>query len=184
MSTKPIVINFLGEPSTGKSTAATYVFSQLKMKGINCEYISEFAKDKVYEECDMIFKHQEYIFGKQSYKMARVADKVDVIITDSPLILSAVYNEDPVLGDSFNATVLSVFNSYDNVNILLTRQHSYKNEGRIHDEKAAAVVRKHLTDKLIEYNIPFRKLTANSIYYDMLIDEVIERLKGDMDNGK
>ena len=116
--------------------------------------------------------------------MARVADKVDVIITDSPLILSAVYNEDPVLGDSFNATVLSVFNSYDNMNILLTRQHSYKNEGRIHDEAAAAVVRKHLTDKLIEYNIPFRKLTANSIYYDMLIDEVVERLKGDMDNGK
>lgn len=42
---KQIVVNFLGEPSCGKSTAATYVFSKLKMLGISCEYVSEFAKD-------------------------------------------------------------------------------------------------------------------------------------------
>lgn len=174
---KPIVINFLGEPSVGKSTAATYVFSHLKMKGINCEYISEFAKDKVYEECDMIFKHQEYIFGKQAYKMARVANKVDIIITDSPLILSAVYNEDSVLGENFNKTVLSVFNSYKNLNILLFRQHSYQHEGRLQDEASATIVRKRLIDKLTEYKIPIRKIGANSMYYDQLIDEVIEKIE-------
>ena len=73
---KQIVVNFLGEPSCGKSTAAAYVFSKLKMSGISCEYISEFAKDKVYEENKTVFDHQEYIFGKQSFKMDRVAGKV------------------------------------------------------------------------------------------------------------
>ena len=59
---KQIVINFLGEPSCGKSTAATYVFSRLKMLGISCEYVSEFAKDKVYEENETVVRHQEYVF--------------------------------------------------------------------------------------------------------------------------
>ena len=44
---KPVVVNLLGEPGCGKSTAATYIFSMLKMLGINCEYVSEFVKDKV-----------------------------------------------------------------------------------------------------------------------------------------
>lgn len=174
---KPIVINFLGEPSTGKSTAAAYTFAQLKKRGVNCEYVSEYAKDKVYEECDAIFAHQEYIFGKQSYKMARVADKVDVVITDSPLILSAVYNNDPVLGANFNKTVLDVFNSYNNINILLTRRHEYHNEGRRHDELATALVRKELIDKLNEYNITYKTIASNMMYYDLLVDDVIHLLK-------
>lgn len=179
MSTKPIVINFLGEPSTGKSTAAAYTFAQLKKRGINCEYVSEYAKDKVYEECDTVFAHQEYIFGKQSYKIARVSDKVEVIVTDSPLILSAVYNNDPVLGESFNKTVLDVFNSYNNINVLLTRRHEYHNEGRRHDEVAAALVRKQLIDKLKEYNIEYKTIVSDMFYYDLLVDDVVNMLKGE-----
>lgn len=82
-----IVINLFGEPSVGKSTCAMDITSKLKRNGINAEYVSEFAKDKVYENNDEIFKHQEYIFGKQSFKMGRVKDKVQVMIVDSPLIL-------------------------------------------------------------------------------------------------
>ena len=44
-----IVINLFGEPSAGKSTAAMDITARLKRKGINAEYVSEFAKDKVYE---------------------------------------------------------------------------------------------------------------------------------------
>ena len=32
-----IVVNFFGVPSAGKSTGAAYVFSRLKMAGINAE---------------------------------------------------------------------------------------------------------------------------------------------------
>lgn len=35
-----IVINFFAGPSSGKSTTAAYVFSQLKLNGISCEYIN------------------------------------------------------------------------------------------------------------------------------------------------
>lgn len=91
---KTIVVNLFGEPSAGKSTAAMDITAKLKRAGINAEYVSEFAKDKVYEHNDEVFLHQEYIFGKQSFKMGRVRDNVQVIVTDSPLLLNILYNCD------------------------------------------------------------------------------------------
>lgn len=45
-----IVVNLFGVPSAGKSSGAAYIFSKLKMEGINAELVTEFAKDKVWEE--------------------------------------------------------------------------------------------------------------------------------------
>ena len=87
-----ILINLFGAPGAGKSSGAAYIFSKLKMNGINTELVTEFAKDKVWENNNEVFKNQAYIFGKQYFKISRVADKVDVIVTDSPLLLSAFYN--------------------------------------------------------------------------------------------
>mgnify|MGYP003298298200 CR=1 FL=1 len=162
---KPIVINFFGEPSTGKSTAAAYVYSRLKMLGRSCEYVSEFAKDKVYENNAEVFKHQEYLFGKQSFKMARVADKVDIIVTDSPLVLSCIYNQNEVLGEEFNQTVVNVFKSYNNFNILLTRHFDYENVNRNHNQEEAEKVRQQIINKLKEYDISYTDL--NEILYDV-----------------
>lgn len=52
-----IVVNLFGEPSVGKSTCAMDITAQLKRHGINAEYVSEFAKDKVYENNGEVFKH-------------------------------------------------------------------------------------------------------------------------------
>ena len=64
---KPLVINLTGAPGAGKSTGAAYIFSELKMKGVNCELIGEFAKDKTWEHNTTALSCQEYVFGKQSY---------------------------------------------------------------------------------------------------------------------
>ena len=47
MDTNCLVVNLFGVPGAGKSTGAAYIFSQLKMAGVNAELITEFAKDKV-----------------------------------------------------------------------------------------------------------------------------------------
>ena len=70
-----IVVNLFGEPSAGKSTCAMDITAQLKRHGVNAEYVSEFAKDKVYENNGEVFKHQEYLFGKQSFKMVELRIK-------------------------------------------------------------------------------------------------------------
>ena len=137
----------------GKSTCAMDITVKLKRKGINAEYVSEFAKDKLYENNGEVFKHQEYLFGKQSFKMGRVKNKVDVIVVDSPLLLCTIYNQDNVLGEDFNKTVLNVFNSYNNKNYLLTRNHPYEKEGRFQNEKEAQEVRNQITKMLVKFNI-------------------------------
>lgn len=156
-----IVINLFGEPGAGKSTAAMDITARLKRKGINAEYVSEFAKDKVYENNGEVFRHQEYMFGKQSFKMGRVRDKVQVMVVDSPLLLCAVYNNDKTLGELFNKTVLNVFNSYDNRNYLLTRKHTYENEGRFQNEEQAQEVRDQIIKTLDDMNIYYNYATSH-----------------------
>lgn len=109
-----LIVNLFGVPGAGKSTGAAYIFSRLKMLGVNAELVTEFAKDKVWENNEEVFNNQAYIFGKQSFKISRCANKVDVVITDSPLPLSVFYNNDSLLTENFNAiktfTVLSCSN--------------------------------------------------------------------------
>lgn len=174
INTKTIVINLFGEPSAGKSTAAMDITSRLKRAGINAEYVSEFAKDKVYEENSEVFKHQEYIFGKQSFKMGRVREKVQVIVTDSPLILSAVYNQDEVLGKEFNTTVRNVFNSYDNRNYLLIRKHKYENEGRLHNEEQAVSIRKEIINTLKSMKVDFSVTTSSDEDCQNIVDKIVK----------
>lgn len=60
---KALVINLFGAPGAGKSTGAAYIFSRLKMVGLNAELVTEFAKDKVWEGATAPFENQLYILG-------------------------------------------------------------------------------------------------------------------------
>lgn len=174
-----LVVNLFGEPSVGKSTAAAYIFSKLKMRGINCEYVTEFTKDKIWENNSEVFKNQAYIFGKQTFKLSRVVGKVDVVITDSPIFLSAVYNKTEVLGEDFNKVVANVFNSYNNFNILLKRKHDYQNTGRNETEDEADKIRSHLISKLEEYDIHWVGGTSDIETYDVIIDIITAKVNAE-----
>lgn len=171
------MINLFGEPSAGKSTAAMDITARLKRKGINAEYISEFAKDKVYENNSEVFKHQEYIFGKQSFKMGKTRDKVQVMVVDSPLILNIVYNNDPILGEDFNKTVLKVFHSYKNRNYLLIRKHAYENEGRFQNESEASEVRDRLVGELKKLNIQYDFTTSGAEDCEKIANMIAKEIK-------
>lgn len=143
------------------------------MRGISTEYVTEFAKDKVWEQNEEVFKHQTYILGKQHFKLARVVGKVDVIITDSPILISSIYNKSDILGEEFNKVVLNVFNNYNNFNILLHRNHLYEDNGRNETEDEAKKVREKLIDKLVEYDIRYYDCTSSQDMYDTVV-EIIE----------
>lgn len=171
-----LIVNIFGEPSAGKSTAATYIFSQLKMQGISAEYVSEFAKDKIWENNDEVFKFQTYIFGKQNFKLARVNGKVDVVITDSPIILSMIYNPNPSIQKELNALITKVFSLYNNYNILLIRKHSYENNGRHENESEARKVRDKIVKTCIDNNIPLQLCETNKSTYDKIVNDIINQI--------
>ena len=72
-----------------KSTTAAGIFSLLKQHGVNAEYVPEFAKSLRHDTLG----NQPYILGKQYHKLMRLYTKVDVIVTDAPLLNSIVYND-------------------------------------------------------------------------------------------
>ena len=168
-----IIVNLFGVPGAGKSTGAAYIFSQLKMRGINAELITEFAKDKVWENNEKVFKNQLYLFGKQSFRISRVQDEVDVIVTDSPLLLSILYNQTPILGENFNQLVYDVFNSYNNINYLIKRTKPYNPAGRLQTEEESNALAEPLISLLKKENINYKEITGDIKGYDKIVQEVL-----------
>ena len=162
----PLVINLFGGPGCGKSTQAAYIFSRLKMLGLNVELVTEVAKDFVWEHNEKSLGCQPYIFGKQSYRLDRCKDEVDIIVSDCPLILSAFYNYDKGIEPEFTKTVVKKFKTYNNLNFFVNRvSHEYELKGRIHTQEEAFTIDQQLKSKLKKFHIPFT-------YIDGKIEEV------------
>lgn len=174
---KPIVVNLFAGPGAGKSTAAAYIFSQLKMKGVNCELITEFAKDKTWEKNYSALRCQEYVFGKQSYKMDRCRDQVDVIITDSPLPLGIFYNQNPVLGRHYESLVMDVFNTYDNLNFFINRKKPYNPVGRNQTEEEAKEIDERIKIFCQKHDISYLIKDGTELGYIDIVDITLRYIK-------
>ena len=172
-----ILVNLFGAPGAGKSTGAAYIFAQLKMAGVNCELVTEFAKDKVWEENKAVFDNQAYIFGKQYFKISRCADKVDVIVTDSPLLLSLIYNENPTLGEEFNMLVRRVHHSYKPLNFYLTREKPYNPVGRHQTEKESDQKGLEIKQMLDDERINYTTYPGTDTGYECVVIDVLRELK-------
>lgn len=167
-----MVINLFGGPGTGKSTTAAYLFAKYKSGGINTEYVQEFAKDKTWEENETALKCQPYIAGKQFWRLARLRGKVDIAITDSPLLTSLLYPTFGVNSD-WEKGIVNQFNLFDNVNIFLVRNtdvHPYNPKGRSQTEAEAKSIDVLTKNMLNKYDIPFYTVEVGALeqtYYEI-----------------
>lgn len=164
MEKKTLVVNLFAGPGAGKSTGATYIFSKLKMLGYDCEYVSEFAKDKVWEKNDEVFKSQFYITGKQVFKIKRCYGKVDIIVTDSPIAIGAQYlkEDEQKLGPA----ILEEFSKYNNLNLFINRVKPYNPNGRSQTLDEAVVIDNKTKKWLIDNNIHFEIIDGNEGGYN------------------
>ena len=108
--------------------------SELKKRGIVTEYVPEYAKELVWEgrrdRLDGSFKNQCHIFSKQHHRLQRLIGKVDVIVTDAPLLLSAVYAKERK--NDMSDFALEMHNQYNNFNLFINRGKHYEQAGRVH----------------------------------------------------
>lgn len=171
-----LIINLFGAPGAGKSTGAAIIFAALKSSGVNAELITEFAKDKTWEGNQTALAAQDYIFAKQHYRIRRVADQVDVIVTDSPLLLSSFYlGEDKTLGNPFRRLVLHTFGCYDNINFFIHRQKAYNPAGRSQTETQSNEIAKDLYAFLMENHIEFYPVPGTSDGYEAIISIIANK---------
>lgn len=152
---KPIIINLFGGPGSGKSTTAAGLFYELKTMGFNCELVTEFAKHMTWKEDFNTLKNQIYVFAKQHDRMFHLMDKVDVIITDSPIIMGLSYCDWNAFPRSFEHLVVDVFNDPNSIqmNFFIERKGEYQQSGRSQTEEQAREKDREILDLLDRYDI-------------------------------
>lgn len=154
-----VVINFFGGPGAGKSTLASGLYYFLKRNMTNCELVTEYAKDLTYEERFKTLECQPYIFGKQLYRIETLLNKVDIIITDSPLFLSLFYNSSKY-PKSFRDCVIDISNSMNNLNYFIDRgkDKNYSLSGRKESLEQAKQIDTNIENFLQNLNISYKKV--------------------------
>ena len=171
-----LVVNLFGAPGAGKSTGAAYIFSQLKIKGVNIELVTEFAKDMTWEKNKKALTNQIYMLGNQLQRIYRCQDEVDVIVTDSPLLLNILYNNNPILDKNFENLVVNIFNSYNNLNYYIQRVKEYNPIGRNQTKEESEIIANKLINLLNSKNISFKYIEGQLEKYQEVVEDVLEVL--------
>lgn len=152
MTTK--IINIFAGPSAGKTTNAINLYGYMKTKRMNVKLALEVADElnwqsPVPQEPGAILDDQIKIFAEQNRRLYSMIDKgLDYIVTDSPILLSAVYLKRGAqkyfkLGrglweDSFEDFAMRTFLQYENINYFLQRgDREYIQKGRIQSKEQA-----------------------------------------------
>ena len=166
------VINIIGGPDAGKSTNAALVFGKLKLRGIRAELITEYAKTRVWEEATKTMEDQLYITAKQNRSQRRCDGLVDVMVTDSPLIMGLYYGANQP--NWYKAMLEGLVDTYDNMYVFLNRgeDRQYDHVGRIQDEEEAKHIDVALKKILDTKGIPYYEIASNND--ETAADEIVE----------
>jgi len=153
------VVNLFGASGVGKSTTAAATFAKFKMAGRHTELVSEYVKTMAWEQRLPGKFDQAYIFGKQARRESILYDKVDYIITDSPLWLSAFY-EQRYVGKEIISPAVHNFMDYAQENgvihhnFWLRRNKPYDTRGRFESEEGSKENHKLLRSFLDKHKVP------------------------------
>lgn len=171
------VINLWGGPGCGKSTTAAGLFHKMKVHGYDVEMITEYAKDMVWErQHPDRFTNQIFISSTQNNKQLNlVAHGVEYCITDSPVLMSAMYTPKNYYSH-FLPLLLEVHDSYQNINFFLERNFEYVNKGRNKTELESVELSDNIKDFLDANCIEYHDISANFNSVDTIF-EIIERDK-------
>lgn len=173
-----IIVNLIAAPSSGKSTIMADVFAKLKWQNIDCELVTEFAKDLVWENRTETFKDELYIFAKQNHRLFRVNGKVDVIVTDRPLILTILYNNRyGKKSEALDELVYSEFREYNNLNYFVNRKKPYNPNGRNQTEDESNEIAEELRNILYDYCIEFEDVDGIPETSDLIVKDILNLLQ-------
>lgn len=170
-----LVVNLFAGPGTGKSTTASGIFYELKSFGVSCEIASEFAKDLVYEDRHSTFKDQIYIFGKQYHRINRLLGKVDVVICDSPLLLTPIYDEKKRV--RLAQLAIEEHREMNTYNVFLTRVKAYKTHGRNQTEDEAVEIDNKIKHYLKEICVPLEFVKGDRTAKDTIVESIFKKIK-------
>ena len=169
-----IIVNLMGGPCVGKSTMCSDIFSILKRKGVEIEMSLEYAKDIVYEENFKKLDNQIYIFGKQHYRVWRLNGKVQVVITDSPLLNSIIY--DKTNNQLLKDLVIYEFKKMNTLNFYIDREVDYNPNGRMQTLEQALQVDQNYLQLLDTNQIGYTSIPKGESGVNIIVEQILNKI--------
>lgn len=176
MSKRTIIVNLFAGAGAGKTTCAWEIASELKKRGIETEYVSEYAKELVWdnnmEMLDGSLEHQQILYHEQKRRIDRLIGKVDVVVTDSPTLLSIMYLKEP--NEEFAKKAVEEYKQNQNFNLFINRDKEYQQTGRIHSLQESKAVDNKIKQFLKSNNIYFGTYYHSTV--NVLVDNIVKNL--------
>jgi nicotinamide riboside kinase len=164
---KKAVVCLYGGPGAGKSTTASYLFALCKIRAMNVELVREYIKDWVWEGRAITPGDQLYFFAKQSRRERILFKDTDLIITDSPIWLSPIYEKmndvEPFVTEIGIEKQLGVAATagFKYLHFILNRKVPYQQEGRYQTEAEAKSIDVEIRELLTRKEMPFWEIDGN-----------------------
>lgn len=150
-------VQFFGAPGTGKSVLAHEALTYFKKAGMNCEIVLELAREWAYINRGIQSMDQIYLFASQMTREDSLLsrEKVDFVITDSPLLLNCWYsrNQNPVFWESLRPLVQLFDQRFQPINFFCPINKSYKfhQEGRHFPEEESISISHSMRDLVEDF---------------------------------
>lgn len=159
------VLNLYGGSGLGKSTTAAGLFYEMKLRGYHCELVREYVKNWAWEGRKITKEDQPHIFEMQAKSENMLYGKVDLIVTDSPLLLSPIY-ESFYTGDSSVLKTAQAFltaaknSGIEYHNFILQRHKPFDTRGRYETVEMAKEVDEYVKKMLNLWEIPYTMIES------------------------
>jgi nicotinamide riboside kinase len=154
-----LVINLFGAPGSGKSTLALLVAGFLKTRWprFTVECPNEVAKMLVYDESLKALGCDIYIAGNQYWQVARCAGHADIVVCDSPILMSPVYASESAnpMPTEYNVVCKALHDRYVSLNYFIHRNHAFETRARVHDEIEANRLSDKIEDQLYRHGVQY-----------------------------
>lgn len=166
-----ILINLFGASSAGKSSLMADLFTAIKQMGITVEMCPEVVKQWAW---DGIFPNkydQYYLLGQEIKQQSRLFGKVEIAISDSPVMQNAFYNwylndRDNLFDPSLEYQKMAEEDKHLFLNFMLIRNKPFETKGRYQTEEESNII----SHKLIQY------LETRNVKYDLVPGKDKERV--------
>ena len=175
MTKNTIVVNAFAGPGAGKTVSALTLAAELAKKGYVTEYVSEYAKELVWDNnLDLLSGEPDLqlaVLQEQVHRIDRVYGSVDFIVCDSPIMLNPLYLAVP--DSQYNDLTFDLFSQYNNFCYFVERDpQRFEQQGRIHDLNESIKKDVEIQKLLYSYKIYFGIYNHNTI--TKILDNIIK----------
>ena len=164
------ILSLYGGPGSGKSTSAAFMFAMFKHAGTNAELVREYVKDNwAWEKRPIGEFDQLYFLAKQMRREYTLLDKVDFVVTDSPVWMASYYAEKYCEAYIRHSVLSSALGYYEqtkkrghrHVHVWVKRSKPYNPAGRYQTETEARAIDGELRAFLEERGIPLVEVSSD-----------------------